>query len=155
MVKASSGAASQLTKTPSVITESAESTRPKASACPGRMRPDGTGREAVRAHDRVDVGVVPHVERAGRAGADGDGEDGDDGDEWIERDGGGNHADKGRENDERHHPRLQQLEVIACRRLGEAGIVEYGLFQKGHANVQQSYGSGPCVNASVWPDAAG
>ena len=72
MVKASSAAASQLTSTPSVITESAESTRPKASASPGWMRPVGIGRPAVRRIDGVDVGVVPHVERARGTGPDRD-----------------------------------------------------------------------------------
>ena len=49
MVKASSAAASQLTSTPSVITDSTERISPKVSASSGRMRPDGIGRLAVRA----------------------------------------------------------------------------------------------------------
>ncbi|SJM34096.1 hypothetical protein BQ8482_380279 [Mesorhizobium delmotii] len=48
MVKASSDAASHPTSTPSVMTESTESTRPKPRASPGMTRPDGTGRFDVR-----------------------------------------------------------------------------------------------------------
>ncbi len=42
-------------------------------------RPAGIGRLRVRRIKRVDVGVVPHVERAGGAGAGGDREKRDDG----------------------------------------------------------------------------
>jgi len=52
MVKASSEAASQSTKTPSVITERPDSTSPNASASPGRTRPAGIGRVAVRCISR-------------------------------------------------------------------------------------------------------
>jgi hypothetical protein len=48
---------------------------PKASASSGVILPAGIGRLRVRDHDLVDVGVVPHVERAGGAGADGDAQD--------------------------------------------------------------------------------
>ena len=79
MVSASSAPATQLTSTPSVSTEPIDSTMPKVSASSGvdaaaRDRPAGGAR-----HAGVDVGVVPHVERARGAGADGDAEDGDDG----------------------------------------------------------------------------
>ncbi len=46
---------------------------PKVSASSGVTRPRGMGRRRRARHAGVDVGVVPHVERAGGAGADGDG----------------------------------------------------------------------------------
>ena len=49
MVKANRPAASQFVTTHSVNTDSADKTRPKASASPGVTRPEGTGRVAVRA----------------------------------------------------------------------------------------------------------
>ena len=134
MVKASSAAASQLTSTPSVITDSTESTSPKASASSGRMRPAGIGRLARARHQRVDVGVVPHVERAGRAGADGDRQDGDERDEGIGGDRCGDQADERREHDQRHHARLQQREIVGRRRLREvkAGVLDQVLFDQRH-----------------------
>ena len=77
-------AASQLTSTPSVITDSTESTRPKAQRLAGL---DAAGRDRTvggAAHHRVDIGVVPHVQRAGGAGADGNRQDGDHGQHRID-----------------------------------------------------------------------
>ena len=53
----------------------------------------------------------------------------------LQRDGSGDQADKGREDDERHDAGLQELQVIARRRLREAGVVETGLVQKRHATL--------------------
>ena len=68
--------------------------------------------------------------------------------------GRGDHADKGREHDERHDARLQQREVSrSARRLREAGSRRDGL-AKSVMLLVSSLPSGPCVEASVWPDAA-
>ena len=48
IVKASSAAASEFTKSPSVTTENTASVRPKPAASPGVTRPCGIGRPAVR-----------------------------------------------------------------------------------------------------------
>ena len=85
MVKASSAAASKFTSRPSVTTAKPASVSPKASASPGLTRPIGTGRRAVRVITRVDVGVVPHVERAGRARADRDAEQRGEADQRMQR----------------------------------------------------------------------
>ena len=84
-MKASSAAASQFTSRPSTTTEKPASVRPKASASPGVTRPVGIGRRAVRVIMRVDVGVVPHVERAGGAGADRDAEQRGEADHRMQR----------------------------------------------------------------------
>ena len=65
-------------------TEPIASMMPKVSASSGVTRPRGMGRLAVRCMQRVDVGVVPHVERAGGAGADGDAEERDDGEHGMQ-----------------------------------------------------------------------
>ena len=82
----------------------------------GRHGPGGSAR-----HHRVDVGVVPHVERAGSAGADGDRSDGDQRDERIERRGGCDQADKGGEDDKGHDARLEEAHEIAGRRFRKTG----------------------------------
>ena len=110
-MKASS-ADSQLTRTPSVITDSTESTRPKLSASPGRMRPAGTT-SGGSGHYCIDVGVVPHVERARRAGTDGNGENRDHRQQRIDGHRCGNQADKGGEHHQRHDARLQGEEMPA------------------------------------------
>ena len=86
---------------------------PKVSASSGVTRPRGIGRLAVRCMQRVDVGVVPHVERAGGAGADGDAEQRDDGEHGMQLPGRQHHADQRREHDERHHARLHQRDEVA------------------------------------------
>ena len=73
MVSASSAAATQLTASPISMTEPTASTTPKAERL-GRLdraRP-AIGRPARARHHRVDVAVVPHVDRARGAGADRD-----------------------------------------------------------------------------------
>ena len=119
MVKASSAAANQFTSTPSTSTEPTASVAPNASASPGcdaarRDRPAQRAR-----HDGVDVGVVPHVERAGGAGADRDAEQRREADHRMHVPRRDQQADQRREHDERHHPRLQQRDVVA-RTLGES-----------------------------------
>ena len=83
---------------------------PKASASPGSTRPAGIGRRAVRVITRVDVGVVPHVERAGGARADRDAEQRGEADHRMDVARRDRKADKGGEHHERHHPRLHQRE---------------------------------------------
>ena len=70
---------------------------------------------------RIDVGVIPHVERARRAGADGDGKKGHQRQPGMNVARRRDQAGKRRENDERHHPRLQQRQIIADRTLAAAG----------------------------------
>ena len=48
MVKARKAAANQLAARPSITTEIPDMARPKASASPSPMRPEGTGRDCVR-----------------------------------------------------------------------------------------------------------
>ena len=95
------------------MTEPTASTRPKASASPGWTRPAGIGRLAVRVITRVDVGVVPHVERARRAGADRDARMAIEADHRIECAGREHAGRRGGEDDQRHHARLQQRDIVA------------------------------------------
>ena len=95
MVKASSAAASQLTQhAQRHAPSSTDEHQAEGQRLAGRMRPAGIGRLAVRVITRVDVGVVPHVERAGGAGADGDRQDGDEAEQRIDGARRGDHADK-------------------------------------------------------------
>src|SRR5471030_977420 len=73
----------------------------------GRNRTLGSAR-----HDRVDVGVVPHVERTCRARTDGDAQQRRKAQHRMQMAGRNQHADQPREHDERHHPRLEQREII-------------------------------------------
>ena len=75
-------------------------------------RPAGTGRERVRAHHGVDVGVVPHVQRARCACADSDREQRHGGDERVHRARRDQQSGQRREDHERHHPRLEQCEIV-------------------------------------------
>ena len=63
-------------------------------------------------HHRVDVGVVPHVQRAGRAGADGDRQKRGEADHRMDVAGREQYARERREHDERHDPRFQELHEI-------------------------------------------
>jgi len=72
------------------------------------------------AHQRVDVGVVPHVQRAGRACAHGDGEQSRETDDGMGGLGRDHHAGERGQHDKRHHPRLEQREVIRRARVGDA-----------------------------------
>ena len=79
MVKASRPAASQFTRhAQQHHREHGEHQAEGQRRRPPCTRPAGTGRLRGAAHQGVDVGVVPHVERARGAGADGDAEDGHD-----------------------------------------------------------------------------
>ena len=64
-------------------------------------------------HDGVDIGFVGHIERAGRAGADGDAQKRREADHRMDMDRRDHEADERREHHERHHPRLEQREIIA------------------------------------------
>ena len=72
-------------------------------------------------HDGVDVGVVPHVERAGGAGADRDAEQRGEADQRMQRAGRDRQADQRGEHHQRHHPRLHQRDVVA-----DAGQARFG-----------------------------
>ena len=85
MVSASSAAATQLAISPRQSTEPSASTMPNERASSGLTNPRGTGRAAVRAIWRVDIGVVPHIERAGGAGAGGDADQRGDGEHRMHR----------------------------------------------------------------------
>ena len=76
------------------------------------MRPAGIGRPRVRFIDRVDVGVVPHVERTSGAGADSDAEERDGAKHRGEPARRGSHADERREDHQRHDARLQERDVV-------------------------------------------
>ena len=64
-------------------------------------------------HQRVDIGVVPHVEGAGGTGADGDADERDDADCRMRLHRRQQHADQRREHHERHHARLHQSDEVA------------------------------------------
>ena len=77
MVKASRPAASTFTARPISPTENSDEHDAEGQRV-GALHPARRHRPAARAaHQGVDVGVVPHVERARRAGADRDAEDRD------------------------------------------------------------------------------
>ena len=120
MVKTSSEAATQFTKRPSEAIENAARSQPETRRLAGRdtalrNRPAGGA-----CHARVDVGVVPHIERAGGAGADGDAEQRRERDHRMHMAGRNRQPDQRREHYERHHPRLEQRQVIAD--TGDAGL---------------------------------
>ena len=89
----------------------AETRRLAGRDAAARYRPAGSAR-----HARVDVGVVPHVERAGGAGADGDAQQRGKTDHRMDVAGRDQKPDQRGEHHERHHPRLHQLHVIADAR---------------------------------------
>ncbi len=76
------------------------------------MRPRGTGRAAVRVMARVDIGVEPHIERAGGAGAGGDADQRGDGEHRMHRARRGDQPDQSGEHHEKHHPRLHQRDIV-------------------------------------------
>ena len=65
------------------------------------------------AHDAVDIRVIPHVQRARGTAAKRDEQDRGEGDEGMHRHRRHHQPDKGGEDDERHHARLQQGDEIA------------------------------------------
>ena len=116
MVMASRSPAVQLTRTPSVRIEKTDRTEPKFRASSGGQASARNGTRRRARHARVDVGVVPHVERAGRAGTDGDGEQRNDAEHGMDGAGRRDHAGQRREHDQRHDARLQQLDEVADAR---------------------------------------
>jgi hypothetical protein len=88
------------------------------------VRRDAAGRHravARAAHLRVDVAVVPHVDRAGRAGGDGDAQHGGEGEHRMQMAGRHQQADHAGEHHQREHARLEQHEPVAQARLGRGG----------------------------------
>ena len=74
---------------------------------PARHRP----RRGAR-HARVDIGVVPHVERASGAGAHGNAEERGDGEHRMHVARRCDEPDQRGEHHEEHHPRLHQREIF-------------------------------------------
>ena len=64
-------------------------------------------------HAGIDIGVVPHVERAGCARTDGNADESDDGERGMRLLRCQHHADERREHDERHHAGLHQSDEVA------------------------------------------
>jgi len=78
-------------------------------------------------HHRVDVAVVPHIDRPGGTGADRDAQHGDRREEGMQMSWREVKTDEAGEDDERHDTRLEQRDVvvdagIACKR-GTAGEI--------------------------------
>jgi hypothetical protein len=91
---------------------------------------------AVRPIICVDIGVVPHVERAGCATADGDRQDREEADHRIDLAGRHQQADERREDDQRHHTRLEQREIIARIAVGQMRVGQRIMFV-GHCHRQR------------------
>ena len=91
---------------------SPSSTRPSDERVLARDAAGGDRPVGGAAHHRVDVGVVPHVEGARGPCPDGDAEDGDDAENGIDAARREQQADERGEDDKRHHPRLQEREVV-------------------------------------------
>ena len=63
-------------------------------------------------HARVDIGVVPHVQRTSGAGADGNADERGDGEHRVHVSRRGDEPDERGEHHEEHHPRLHQREIF-------------------------------------------
>ncbi len=94
---------------------------PEAERIARRNPPRRDGTAPGAPHQRIDIAVIPHVDRSRRAGADGDGEDGGKGEHRVEGDGRDEEADRSGEDDQSHHPRLEQGEPVAYAREREGG----------------------------------
>ena len=81
-----------------------------------RDRPVGGAR-----HQRVDIALIGHVERAGGPGADRDAQDRGEGEDRMDVARRDHEPDQRGEDHERHHPRLQQRDVVADLGLGNPG----------------------------------
>ena len=95
------------------MTEPTASTTPKPSASPGAMRPAGNGRSAVR---RISASMSRsyHMLMAPAApAADRDAQHRDRGQHRMEMAGREHKPDEAGEDDQRHHPRLQQRDIVA------------------------------------------
>ena len=112
MVTASSPAASQIDRE----RHQPDGADGEHDAEAGRLRgidaAHGDRPAAGAAHDRVDIAVIPHVDGARGPGADRDAEHRDRRQQRMDMAGGGHHAGDAGEDDERHHPGLQELQEI-------------------------------------------
>ncbi len=73
------------------------------------------------AHDRVDIGFIPLVERPRRTRAERDAQDRGEADHGMDADGRGEHAAQPGEHDERHHPGFGQRQKVAPFGGGKQG----------------------------------
>ena len=124
MVKASSAPAIQLTRMPSVITEKNASVMPNASASGRVMRPRGIGRLAVRdimASMSPSYAMLSAPEAPAPTAMQSSEVNASTGWKWPGRD---RQADQRGEDHQRHHPRLQQRDVIADLRLGDPRAID-------------------------------
>ena len=91
---------------------------------PARVQSEGerlTGQHAAHrhrttrcsGHNRIDIGVVPHIQRAGGSRPHGDAQQGSKSGYRVQVAGSDRKAHKRREHNERHHPWLHQCDVIA------------------------------------------
>ena len=99
-----------------MTTEPTASVIPNAKASPGRMRPAGTGRAAVRVIT-ASMSASYHMLSAPAAPAPtAMHEERREPDHRMEMAGRDHEADERREHDERHHARLHQREIVADAR---------------------------------------
>ena len=103
---------------PITSTEPTAKVTPK-SKCLARRDAARRNRPPPRAaHHRVDVAVIPHVDRARGAGGDRDAQHGGEGQHRMQMTWRDEQADQAGEHHERHHPRLQQRDPVAYLRVG-------------------------------------
>ncbi len=157
-MKASSADASQFAISPRQTTEPKASTAPKERASDGRHL---TARNRARGgarHGGIDVGVVPHVERAGGTCAGGDADQRGDGEHGMHGARRRHQPDQRGEHHEEHHARLHQHDkvgdVAACRGI-ELGCnrfdrhLGHGLLTQGPrrsaSDLMRSGASEPCA----------
>ena len=134
-MSASNAAATQFTIRPRQTTEPKASTAPKARASLGVILPARDRPRRGARHRRVDIGVVPHIQRTGGAGAGGNADQRRD---RQNRDasspGAATMPDQRGEHHEEHHPRLHQRDIVGDV---AAAIGQYrgrdGLCDVGHA----------------------
>jgi len=79
-----------------------------SSAAAGRQRPVGGAR-----HQGIEVALVPHVDGARGARAQRDRQHGEERLERMDVPRRDHHADQAGEDHERHHARLQEIDVVA------------------------------------------
>jgi len=118
-VKASSPAATPVHQQPKERDRKSGERQPEARGFPRRDAPPRNRAHGRPRHHGVDVGVVPHVERAGGAGADRNAQERDKPDQRMQVSRRNHQPDQRGEDDERHHPRLQEREIIAGGRLAD------------------------------------
>jgi hypothetical protein len=103
----------QLTMRPRVATEPMARMVPKGEGLIGRDVAARDGPAGRALHQRVDIGVVPHVEGAGGPGTHRDADERDDADDRMRLHRRQQHADQRREHHERHHARHHQGDEVA------------------------------------------